>query len=121
MEQSKNNDIHSLRVSKTLWNHIICSSKKCGITPSAYLRKLIKADKERLPFPEMTQEQYLLHKERIHSINQLTYEINSIGININQIAKHVNSKLYSDSEKKQLIELQQNLINIVNNYIERLP
>lgn len=120
MEENRNNDIHSLRVPTTLWNHITCSSRKCGVTPSAYLRRLIKEDKERSPVPAITQEQYLLHKEKIHNINQLTYEINSIGININQIAKHINSQFYSDSEKKNLLELQQNLINLVSKYLERL-
>lgn len=120
MEQTKKNNIHSIRMPDTLWNHIICSSKKCGIKPSAYLRKLIREDKEHSTLPVVTQEQYLLHKEKVHNINQLTYEINSIGININQIAKRVNTQFYTDKDKKQLWELQQNLIALVEKYLERL-
>ena len=118
--EERSNDIHSIRVPAALWSHIVCSSKKCGITPSAYLRRLIQEDKEHSPMPAITQEQYLLHKEKIHSINHLTYEINSIGININQIAKHVNSQFYTDTEKKKLLELQQNLVALLETYLHKL-
>ena len=118
--EEKSNDIHSVRVPATLWSHIVCSSKKCGITPSEYLRRLIQKDKGHSPMPAITQEQYLLQKEKIHSINQLTYEINSIGININQVAKRVNSQFYTGKEIEGLLELQQQLIAIVEKYIKGL-
>lgn len=118
--EEKSNDIHSIRVPTVLWSHIICSSKKCGITPSEYLRRLIQKDKEHSSMPAITQEQYLLHKEKIHNINQLTYEINSIGININQIAKNVNSQFYTHNEKEKLLELQQSLVDLVEKYLDKL-
>lgn len=121
MPQKDNlNKVHSLRVSDTLWNHILSSSKKYGITPSVYIRKLLQADKESSSSASITQEEYMLYKEKIRAINHLTYEINSIGVNINQIAKNTNSHFYSNEEKAQLMKFQQNLIILVQNYLERL-
>lgn len=121
MEQKNTNNVHSFRVTDTLWNYILSSSRQCGVTPSVYLRKLIQEDKKgTTKKTAITQEEYLFQKEKINQINKLTYEINSIGVNINQIAKNSNSHFYSDADKKSLFEAQQNLMTIVQKYIERL-
>ena len=38
-------------------------------------------------------------------LRELSYEINKIGVNINQIVKNNNSGLYSDDDKEELVNL----------------
>lgn len=120
MKATDTNRGHSFRCSDPLWEYVLSSSKKYGINSSEFLRRLIQEKKKKTATePFVPQEQYLLQKEKLQEINNLTYEMNSIGININQIVKNVNSHFYSEEEKKLLFQNQQELIALVQNYIER--
>lgn len=90
------------------------NARQRGISVSAYIRDTalhqnsITKDKEG----------FALKRKYIQECNNLNYEINRVGNNINQIVKDYNSEFYSYSEKEQLklllnkiIELQKNVID----------
>lgn len=64
-------------------------AKERGLSDSQYLRMLI-TNRPR-DYPEL-----------LEALQNLTNEINHIGININQIVKNNNSGLYHESDKKHL-------------------
>ena len=64
-------------------------AKERGLSDSQYLRMLI-TNRPR-DYPEL-----------LEALQNLTNEINHIGININQIVKNNNSGLYHESDKKRL-------------------
>lgn len=72
-------------------------AKEAGLTESAYLRALINNESPQ------SREDYLL-------IKHLVTEINKIGVNINQIATHVNSGFYSEGEKRKLFALMNTIV-----------
>lgn len=61
-------------------------------------------------------------KERRMELQRLTFEINKIGVNINQIVKNNNSKFYSEGDKEKLgfllYEIFEKLDNIKIEFIE---
>ena len=114
------NSVHSLRMPDKLWRYAIEASEKNGVNPSTYIRQLIQADQEKRPFSVLTQEEFLLYKERTQQISSLIYEINAIGRNINQIVKNVNARFYSEQEKMQMLIWQQELVGMVKNYVKEL-
>ena len=64
-------------------------AKERGLSDSQYLRMLI-TNRPR-DYPEL-----------LEALQNLTNEINHIGININQIVKNTNRGLYHESDKKRL-------------------
>lgn len=83
------------RISEAQAKKLQKDSMKCGLTESQYLRQLIMGNEA------IDQESYVAMKE-------LTYEINKIGNNINQIVRNNNSELYSGVDKERL---RQNMKN----------
>ena len=49
------------------------------------------------------------NKDILKELNNLRWEINKIGVNINQIVKHYNSSFYSQADKRAMMN---NLIKI---------
>ena len=92
---TKNERVY-IRVNGADKEKLFRNAKKSGISASEYFRKLIN-DKE------------IVHKEDYLQIKELTYEVNKIGTNINQIAKLFNSGFFSESEKRKLFALMQKL------------
>ena len=75
-----------------------------GMTESAYLRMLIRQRPD--DHPEIKQ-----------CLNALINEVNHIGVNINQIVKNHNSKLYNEAEKERLVAYLRKLILAVNEVV----
>lgn len=72
-------------------------AKNTGLTESAYIRALIN-------------NEYPISREDYQNIKNLVNEINSIGNNINQIAKKFNMGMFSEYDKKHLIDLMNTLV-----------
>ena len=97
----------SLRLTEKERVHMSLQCEKYGIKSSEYIRRLIEQDMGQLNLSEMeSQNTYLQRKE-------LLYEIHRIGVNINQIAHHVNSEYYMDSEKEELFLMMNKLLTLV--------
>ena len=97
----------SLRLTEKEQAHLNLQCQTYGIKRSEYIRRLIEQDMGRLNLSEMeSQNTYLQRKE-------LIYEIHHIGVNINQIAHHVNSEYYVDSEKEELFLMMNKLLTLV--------
>ncbi len=73
----------------------------CGLTMSEYFRKVMKDG--------------LVVKLETYDIKELSKELNKIGTNLNQIAKHVNEKGgdYDKQDMKNLIEIFRDIQQIV--------
>lgn len=97
MNSKKYNYIFKFRLTATEKERLMKAAAIAGINPSAYLRALIN---NKIP---QSREDYLL-------IKQLVAEINKIGVNINQIATHVNSGFYSEGEKRKLFALMNTIV-----------
>lgn len=78
-----------IRLSSEELEELTRKAKERGLSDSQYLRMLI-TNRPR-DYPEL-----------LEALQNLTNEINHIGININQIAKNNNSGLYHESDKKRL-------------------
>ena len=78
-----------IRLSSEELEELNRKAKERGLTDSQYLRMLI-TNRPR-DYPEL-----------LEALQNLTNEINHIGININQITKNNNSGLYHESDKKRL-------------------
>ena len=94
----------SFRLTKEQEEKLMRECRALGISPSAYIRKLLEKQPE---IPSMGRE------EREYYI-RLTSEINRIGVNINQIVKNVNSFFYSREEKKELYELLKKVYELLD-------
>lgn len=72
--------------------YFVAKAKSCGCTMSEYLRRIAKDG--------------LIVKLETFDIKELSNELNHIGTNINQIAKHVNEKGgdYDKQDMDNLIE-----------------
>ncbi len=77
-----------------------------GISASEYIRRLIHNE---CPYS----------REDIGTIKELIKEVNSVGTNINQIAKHFNSDFFSENEKRKLFAYMQQLIKNTEEIIDR--
>lgn len=69
-------------------------------------------------YREMALHGYIIYYD-FDGLRQLLYEINKIGQNINQIAKHTN--LYGDIPKYALEEINANLDKVVKHYCNNIP
>lgn len=78
-----------IRLSPEELEELINKAEERGLTESQYLRMLI-TNRPR-DYPEL-----------LSALQNLTNEINHIGININQITKNNNSSLYHEADKKRL-------------------
>lgn len=78
-----------IRLSSEELEELNRKAKERGLSDSQYLRMLI-TNRPR-DYPEL-----------LEALQNLTNEINHIGININQIVKNNNSGLYHESDKKRL-------------------
>lgn len=97
----------NFRITQKEWDHIQMRCEMYGVTPSEYARRLIDADMgKQIQIP--TKEEFLAKK-------QLTYEVNRIGNNINQIVKNVNMHFYTDYEKKKLFALMRRVMELFEN------
>lgn len=96
-----------LRITEEQQKHIESQCEKYGIKESEFLRRLIDADMGK-KINIQTKEEFLAKK-------QLTYEINQIGTNINQIVKNVNMHYYTDYEKKKLFAMTRKIIELLEN------
>lgn len=87
------------------WQYVKDKSKYCGLTMSEYTRKVIRDG--------------VIIKLETFDIKGLSNELNKIGTNINQIAKHVNETgakyLIEDMECliKEFSEMEQIIFNAV--------
>lgn len=52
--------------------------------------------------------------------SDLTYEINKIGVNINQLAKDYNSYMFTKRDQQELVKRQIELNRLVQKYIDML-
>lgn len=96
-----------VRVRSEQRQHMEKQCERYGIKCSEYFRRLIDQDMGRIELNQMkTKEEFLQEKE-------LIYEINRIGNNINQIVKNVNSKFYTDYEKKKLFAMMETVKNLL--------
>lgn len=114
------NDVHCFRMSPELWKYLQDISQSAGINPSKYVRRLIFSDKNKNSLKMVTKDEFILQKEKNRAINELSQEIRSIGVNINQIVKNVNSHFYMDYEKDKLFALMKDLQNLLKEYIKRI-
>lgn len=77
------------------------------VTESEYLRLLLSQKPN--DYPEIRQ-----------LIKELINEVNAIGININQIVKNHNSKLYRESDRELLSAYMKKLNLLVKEVIEKI-
>lgn len=102
------NKVINIRVEEKTFNKVTADSKKANKSVSQYIREMIlSADIRTDP------------KVRL-AINDLRKEINRIGVNINQIAKNTNAGIYSDSDRKNLIDSQRALLMEFRRMKERI-
>ena len=89
----KKMDLH-IRLSKSEFKQLKSDSQKYADgNMSKYVRELITSQSLKTnPYVRMV-------------LRELSYEINKIGVNINQIVKNNNSGLYSDDDKEELVNL----------------
>ena len=69
-------------------------------------------------YRQMALHGYIVHWD-FQGLHQLLYEVNKIGQNLNQIAKHAN--LYGDIPKGVLEEISENLDKVVKHYCDNIP
>lgn len=93
----KYNKVLILRLTEKDKNRLFESSKRAGMTASSYIRSLIN-----------NEQPYL--REDYQNIKNLVNEMNAIGNNINQIAKKFNMGMFSEYDKKHLIDLMSTLV-----------
>ena len=96
-----------IRLSPEELEELIYKAKEKGLTDSQYLRLLI-TNRPR-DYPEL-----------LTALQNLTNEINHIGININQITKNNNSKLYHESDKKRLYVYMKQIKEAVKQIVTQL-
>lgn len=82
-------------------------AKEKGLKESQYLRMLI-TNRPR-DYPEIAE-----------SLQNLSNEINHIGININQVVKNNNSGLYHESDKKRLYVYMKQIKTAMKQIVEKL-
>lgn len=82
-------------------------SKAAQMNEAEYIRFLIRQKPS--DYPEIRK-----------LIKELINEVNRIGININQIAFHNNSELYSKKDKEQLMAYMQKLNRSVNEVVMQI-
>lgn len=98
----------NVRVDESTFAMVVKESQKSRKSISQYIRDLILSTDIRTD-PEIKK-----------AINDLRKEINRIGVNINQIAKNTNAGIYSDNDRKNLIERQNALLGEFKKMKERL-
>lgn len=98
-----------VRVTPKMNDILVGIASSSGKSKSEICRKLLQSAISGKNVKIESQESFLLKK-------RLAYEINSIGVNINQIVHNVNSEYYSDYEKKKLFALMQKLTSLFQYY-----
>ena len=102
-----------VRVRPDQRQHMEKQCEQYGINCSEYFRRLVEQDMGRVNMNQMkTREEFLQEKA-------LIYEINRIGNNINQIVKNVNSKFYTDYEKKKLFAMMETVKTLLSAKINK--
>lgn len=105
MTDKKHFIMKSLRLTEQEAKVLADKSKKMNMSEASYLRLLITQKPN--DYPEIRK---LLKK--------LIYEINHIGVNVNQIVHHHNYELYSEKDREQLIAYMRKLNNAVKEVAE---
>lgn len=98
MKKKKYDYVFKLRLMKKDKEKLFLDASNAGISASEYIRRLIN---NKQPYS----------RNDIGTIKELITEVNAIGVNINQIAKHFNSDFFSETEKRKLFALMQQLVN----------
>lgn len=101
--------IVTFRVTEEEYQTILKRTKQAGIyrnNVSEYVRRQILG------------EEYPYVRERL--LRRMNYEIRKIGVNINQITARNNSRLYLDSDKKQLTEDLEELKELFRSFTDKL-
>lgn len=99
----------NFRVSPEEDSFIRSQCEQYGMNESAYLRYLLKQASDSSAERAQPKELYLAMKE-------LTNEVNSIGVNINQIVRNVNMQKYSEYEKKKLFAMMEEIKKTVREF-----
>lgn len=76
-----------LRLSREEQNRLELDSRRCGLSKTAYLRRLIM----KIPVRERPSQE----------IKELRWEVHKIGVNINQIARSVNADIANAEDARQ--------------------
>ena len=95
-----------LRLMKKDREKLFQDAENANLSASEYIRRLIN---NKRPYS----------REDIGTIKELIHEVNAIGVNINQIAKHFNSDFFSENEKRKLFAYMQQLIKNTEEIIGR--
>lgn len=80
-----------LRLNEKETNMLSANAKRCGLTKTAYLRRLISSTP--------------IRENQSKEIRELYLEINRIGNNINQIARSVNAGIATPEDARQALFL----------------
>lgn len=91
----------NVRISDKEFSALDRAASEKKLSRSEYVREVLDDS-----FRFKSREKYALDK-------QLISEVNHIGININQIAKNNNSKLYFESDKKKLLMMMNELLELL--------
>lgn len=102
MKPDKKTIKKSFRITEEEEEFLRRECQKYAMTDSAFFRKMLLRERGLLKEETKTQKEYLALKE-------LTNEINHIGVNINQIARHTNMQFYTEKEKKKLFSMMQEI------------
>ncbi len=106
MKRKKYDYVFILRLMKKDREKLFQDAENANISASEYIRRLIN---NKRPYS----------REDIGTIKELIHEVNAIGVNINQIAKHFNSDFFSENEKRKLFAYMQQLIKNTEEIIGR--
>jgi uncharacterized protein Yka (UPF0111/DUF47 family) len=97
--------IKGFRISETEAEELSRRAAEAGMSESDYLRLCIKSSPN--DFPEIRK-----------AIKQLINEINSIGVNVNQIARNSNSGFFVPDDKVRLFAYMSRLSSLMNKVVE---
>ena len=96
-----------LRLNTNEAHKLITNAKACGLTRTAYLRRLLNG--------------YVLKPRPSTELEALRTEIHQIGNNINQIAKRLNeSGRAYDTDLAEILEKQKQLWQLANDILMKL-
>ena len=104
MEQKKKSIIKGFRISEAEAEELTRRAAEAGMSESDYLRLCLKSSPN--DFPEIRK-----------AIKQLINEINSIGVNVNQIARNSNSGFFIPEDKVRLFAYMNRLSSLMNKVV----
>lgn len=104
--KNENKDVFSVRFSEKERDYLNERSKEEGISASEYIRRCVYNK----PFD------YIVVKQ----VDNLIYEVNRIGNNINQIAHNANSGYYNEAEARRLLANVEILKDLVRKAAEKI-